>query len=103
MNPKERLRTEENLFPITYDVYTHNLVTFGLIISISMAQLFSIKFINICAYILEQDLNSISKSIIDAYGGRTWAKNNADGKGATFMFTLHIIGSNSAGEYNNQK
>jgi hypothetical protein len=103
MNPKERLRTEENPIPITYDVYTHNLVTFGLIISISMAQLFSVVFINICTHILEQDLDSISKSIIDAYGGITWAENNADGKGATFVFTLHIIGSNSAGERNNQK
>ena len=38
----------------------------------SVAQLFSIEFINICAHILEQDLNSISKSIIDAdaHGGR---------------------------------
>ena len=30
----------------------------------------------------------ISKSIIEAHGGRIWAKNNADGKGATFSFTL---------------
>jgi signal transduction histidine kinase len=30
----------------------------------------------------------ISKSIIEAYGGRIWAKNNPDGKGATFTFTL---------------
>ncbi|MBV9175443.1 MAG: sensor histidine kinase [Nitrososphaeraceae archaeon] len=32
----------------------------------------------------------ISKSIIEAHGGRIWAKNNADGKGATFTFTLPI-------------
>ena len=52
----------------------------------SVAQLFSIEFINICAHILEQDLNSISKSIIDAdaHGGRIWAKNNADGKRSYF-------------------
>jgi signal transduction histidine kinase len=32
----------------------------------------------------------ISKSIIEAHGGRIWAENNADGKGATFTFTLPI-------------
>jgi two-component system, OmpR family, sensor histidine kinase VicK len=30
----------------------------------------------------------ISKSIIEAHGGRIWGENNADGKGATFSFTL---------------
>jgi signal transduction histidine kinase len=32
----------------------------------------------------------ISKSIIEAHGGRIWAENNKDGKGATFSFTLPI-------------
>jgi signal transduction histidine kinase len=32
----------------------------------------------------------ISKSIIEAHGGTMWAENNADGKGATFTFTLPI-------------
>jgi signal transduction histidine kinase len=32
----------------------------------------------------------ISKSIIEAHGGRIWAKNNVNGKGATFTFTLPI-------------
>jgi signal transduction histidine kinase len=32
----------------------------------------------------------ISKSIIEAHGGKIWAKNNEDGKGATFVFTLPI-------------
>jgi len=32
----------------------------------------------------------ISKSIIEAHGGRIWAENNADGKGATFTFNLPI-------------
>jgi signal transduction histidine kinase len=32
----------------------------------------------------------ISKSIIEAHGGKIWAKNNADTKGATFTFTLPI-------------
>jgi signal transduction histidine kinase len=32
----------------------------------------------------------ISKSIIDAHGSKVWAKNNADGKGDTFYFSLPI-------------
>jgi len=30
----------------------------------------------------------ISKSIVEAHGGRIWAENNVNGKGATFFFTL---------------
>jgi signal transduction histidine kinase len=32
----------------------------------------------------------ISKKIIEAHGGRIWAQNNSNGKGATFSFTLPI-------------
>ena len=32
----------------------------------------------------------ISKSIIGAHGGKIWAQNNDDGKGATFSFSLPL-------------
>jgi signal transduction histidine kinase len=34
----------------------------------------------------------ISKSIIEAHGGKIWAENNADGKGATFAFSIPLSG-----------
>ena len=33
----------------------------------------------------------ISKGIIEAHGGKVWAENNPDGKGATFTFTLPVM------------
>jgi signal transduction histidine kinase len=42
----------------------------------------------------------ISKSIIEAHGGKMWAENNNDGdhdikhKGATFYFTLPVVDTN---------
>jgi signal transduction histidine kinase len=32
----------------------------------------------------------VSKAIIEAHGGKIWAENNSDGKGATFTFSLPI-------------
>ena len=32
----------------------------------------------------------IAKNIVEAHGGRIWAENNKDGKGATFTFTLPL-------------
>ena len=45
----------------------------------------------------------ISKSMIEAHGGRIWAENNADRRGATFIFTLPIIEGTLDAEHNNQK
>jgi signal transduction histidine kinase len=33
----------------------------------------------------------ISKAIVEAHGGKIWAENNSNGKGATFYFTLPTI------------
>ncbi|MPZ06236.1 MAG: hypothetical protein GEU26_07435 [Nitrososphaeraceae archaeon] len=33
----------------------------------------------------------ISKSLIEAHGGKIWAENNHDGKGATFSFSLPLL------------
>ena len=36
----------------------------------------------------------ICKSIIEAHGGSIWAKNNDDGNGATFSFSLPLMVNN---------
>jgi PAS domain S-box-containing protein len=36
---------------------------------------------------------AIARSIVEAHGGKIWAKNNADGKGATLAFEIDSLGS----------
>ncbi|MGN6614701.1 MAG: sensor histidine kinase, partial [Candidatus Nitrosocosmicus sp.] len=36
----------------------------------------------------------ISKNIVEAHGGRIWANNNEDKKGATFSFSIPVINNN---------
>ena len=43
----------------------------------------------------------ISKSIIEAHGGRIWATNNTDGKGAIFTFSLPLEKEKSMPKYKN--
>jgi signal transduction histidine kinase len=33
----------------------------------------------------------VSKSIVEAHGGKIWASNNTNGNGATFTFTLPLL------------
>ena len=44
----------------------------------------------------------ISKSIIEAHGGKIWAQNNEDGKGAAFSFSLPLT-DNPADSYTKEK
>ena len=41
----------------------------------------------------------ISKNIVESHGGKIWAENNSDGRGATFYFTLPIGKSHKTEEY----
>jgi len=42
----------------------------------------------------------ISKSIVEAHGGRIWGENNTDGKGATFVFSFLSEGNQNNTIYN---
>ena len=40
---------------------------------------------------LEQAFLYISKGIVEAHGGKIWAMNDIDGKGATFSFSIPLV------------
>jgi PAS domain S-box-containing protein len=40
---------------------------------------------------------SISRTIVEAHGGRIWAEQNGPGGGATFSFTVPVVGAMAAG------
>jgi signal transduction histidine kinase len=44
----------------------------------------------------------ISKSIVEAHGGKIWAENNTDAKGATFTFSLPVKKSNGSLKFDKQ-
>ena len=45
----------------------------------------------------------ISKSIVEAHGGRIWAENNADGRGARFYFSLPLSNENQQNQQQENK
>jgi nitrogen fixation/metabolism regulation signal transduction histidine kinase len=42
----------------------------------------------------------ITKKLVEAHGGKIWAYNNKDGKGATFVFSLSITGDHDSNGIN---
>lgn len=61
----------------------------GLGINLSVLPILFSKFVSTSPEGLGLGL-FITKNIIEAHGGRIWAHNNDDGKGATFRFTLPL-------------
>ncbi len=45
----------------------------------------------------------ISKNIIEAHGGKIWAYNNKDSKGATFAFSLPLVNDKNSNEHDHIK
>jgi signal transduction histidine kinase len=45
----------------------------------------------------------LAKSIVEAHGGKIWAENNSDGKGATFTFSLPLLREDAEGMTNEKR
>ena len=55
-----------------------------------------------CRTLLKKQLSLyISKNIVEAHGGKMWAENNQDCKGASFHFTLPLVINSQKVQNNN--
>jgi len=91
-------KSEEDIISVTLEEYSNNEANKEVIVSIKDAgigiapEIISRLFTKFAAK-SEKGTGLglyICKGIIEAHGGKIWAENNSDGKGATFAFSLPI-------------